>query len=66
MGTTMTMTAPAPPSLGAGHAHRWLIEEANGPTSRGTCRVCKAERVFKNWLEDTDFVTNEEYRQEAA
>jgi hypothetical protein len=45
-----------------GHAHRWHIEEPNGPTSRGVCRVCEAQREFRNWLEDQDFSTNEEYR----
>ncbi|MCC7366541.1 MAG: hypothetical protein IT303_19440 [Dehalococcoidia bacterium] len=47
------------------HAHRWLIEEARGPQSRGTCRVCGTEKMFRNWLEDADFITNEEHRQAA-
>lgn len=33
------------------HAHHWIIAEANGPTSPGTCS-CGAERLFKNSLED--------------
>lgn len=44
------------------HFHRWRIEEPNGPTSRGTCKVCGAEKQFKNWLSDMDFITNEEHR----
>ncbi len=44
------------------HAHHWLIDEADGPLSRGRCKRCGAVREFKNWLEDTDFITNEEHR----
>lgn len=28
--------------------HHWLIEPANGPTSRGRCRRCRAECEFSN------------------
>ena len=31
--------------------HHWLIESPGGPTSKGVCRVCGAEREFKNYLE---------------
>lgn len=44
------------------HAHRWVIDEPNGPVSRGVCKVCKAEKPFKNWLSETDFITNAEYQ----
>jgi hypothetical protein len=47
------------------HAHHWRIDEPNGQYSRGVCRVCGAERVFKNWLEGQDITTNEEHRQAA-
>jgi hypothetical protein len=47
------------------HAHRWRIDEPNGQMSRGQCRVCGAERLFKNWLEDSDFITNTEHRMAA-
>ncbi|MFQ5380470.1 MAG: hypothetical protein ACE5EF_02435 [Dehalococcoidia bacterium] len=46
----------------ADHFHRWRIEEPNGPTSTGVCKVCGTEKVFKNWLSDMDFITNEEHR----
>jgi hypothetical protein len=46
----------------ADHLHRWRIDEPNGPTSTGTCKVCGAEKTFKNWLSDMDFITNEEHR----
>ena len=29
-------------------AHHWMIEPANGPTSRGVCRMCDLIRSFKN------------------
>lgn len=47
------------------HAHHWRIDEAQGPRSEGVCRLCGARRNFKNWLEDSDFITNEEHRQAA-
>lgn len=47
------------------HAHRWLIEEAHGPQSAGVCKICGAQKSFRNWLEDADFITNEEHRQAA-
>lgn len=50
----------------APHAHHWLIEEAQGTLSAGRCKRCGATKQFKNWLEESDFVTNEEYRQLAA
>jgi hypothetical protein len=28
--------------------HHWLIEEAAGPTSKGRCKSCGAERDFSN------------------
>lgn len=44
------------------HAHHWVIDEANGPLSAGRCKRCGATKAFKNWLEDSDFITNEEHR----
>lgn len=46
----------------ADHMHRWRIDEPNGPTSTGICKVCGAEKTFRNWLPDMDFITNEEHR----
>jgi hypothetical protein len=46
----------------AAHSHHWVIGEANGPMSTGTCKTCGAAKLFKNWLEDSDFITNEEHR----
>lgn len=30
--------------------HRWLIDQPNGPESRGTCTHCYEVRMFKNSL----------------
>ena len=32
-------------------SHHWAIERANGPISKGTCRVCGEEREFSNSVE---------------
>ncbi len=58
---TNTLIAHKP----AEHAHHWIIEEANGPLSGGRCRSCGANKAFKNWLADSDFITNEEHRSAA-
>ena len=31
--------------------HHWVIDEPNGPTSNGTCKVCGAAREFKNSIQ---------------
>ena len=28
--------------------HYWIIESPNGPTSRGVCKLCGAEKEFQN------------------
>jgi translation initiation factor IF-1 len=43
------------------HAHHWRIDSSNGPQSRGTCRLCGAERLFRNWVPTTDVVTVTEH-----
>ncbi|MEP6871749.1 MAG: hypothetical protein ABI939_07850 [Anaerolineaceae bacterium] len=58
---TKTLSVPAP----AEHAHHWMIEEASGPLSGGRCKSCGAKKAFKNWLADSDFITNEEHRSAA-
>ena len=39
----------------ADHGHHWLIENPNGPTSRGTCKVCGVIREFKNSIQITSW-----------
>ncbi len=48
------------------HFHRWRIAEPNGPVSEGRCRECGATREFRNWLPESDFITNEEHRMTRA
>ncbi len=31
--------------------HHWVIETANGPISKGKCRLCGEEREFNNSVE---------------
>lgn len=30
-------------------AHHWIIEPPTGPTSKGYCKLCGAEKEFDNW-----------------
>lgn len=32
--------------------HHWIIESPNGPTSKGVCKYCGAEREFSNYWAD--------------
>ncbi|MGH2634135.1 MAG: hypothetical protein ACRDG3_12055 [Tepidiformaceae bacterium] len=50
----------AEPAHAQAHAHHWVIEEAAGPNSHGVCLGCHAERDFRNWLTESDFVTRGE------
>jgi len=34
--------------------------------STGVCKECGVTKTFKNWLQDGDFITNEEHRSAAA
>ena len=36
---------------GADCSHHWIIESPKGPTSRGVCKHCGAEKEFLNWCE---------------
>lgn len=33
---------------GAPCSHHWVIDSANGPISRGVCRLCQEVREFEN------------------
>jgi hypothetical protein len=61
----MQTTTVQNPQATADHWHRWRIDEPNGPTSLGVCKVCGTTKEFKNWLADGDFITNEEHRAAA-
>jgi hypothetical protein len=32
--------------------HHWVIDSAEGPTSRGRCKLCGSERSFLNQYQD--------------
>ena len=54
--------SPGVPAVAGEHAHHWRIDEANGPLSSGVCKICGIAKPFKNWLSDTDFITNTEHQ----
>ena len=39
--------------------HHWLIGMASGPKSVGVCRICGAERLFKNALDRVEWDNSE-------
>ena len=39
--------------------HHWMIDIAGGPESRGVCRICGAERLFKNALDRVEWDNGE-------
>ena len=45
-GTTGVATADC--GAVAGRSHYWIIEAADGPTSKGACKICGEERSFTN------------------
>ena len=42
--------APEQPVVRDKCRHYWIIESPNGPTSRGVCKLCGAEKEFQNFL----------------
>ena len=39
-----------------GHHHYWIIQAAEGPTSKGVCKLCGAEKEFLNSMPDLTVV----------
>ena len=39
--------------------HYWIINSEGGPTSRGTCKLCLAQRDFNNYIGDCLMSDNE-------
>ena len=35
--------------------HEWVIASPNGPSSTGTCRLCKEKREFLNYIEGSSW-----------
>lgn len=46
-------TAPHEPTSKSKCCHRWIIEPADGPTSKGVCQFCGAEKEFDNCGSDS-------------
>ncbi len=46
--------------------HHWLIDSPSGPTSTGVCRLCGAEREFRNFLEGARWEDDSSSGQAAA
>ena len=42
----------------SGCEHFWMIESPNGPTSKGSCRVCGETRDFVNYLESSAWTSS--------
>jgi len=40
------------PKAKKGCCHHWVIESPKGPTSKGVCKYCGAEREFLNYWAD--------------
>ena len=43
--------------------HYWVIESPAGRMSKGVCRLCGAQREFRNYLRDCMGASEEEYQQ---
>lgn len=50
----------------AAHSHHWRIAEPNGQYSEATCVSCGAEKQFRNWLSESDYITRSEVGLAAA
>ena len=44
---------PEKPAKESNCRHYWVIEDAGGPTSRGVCKFCGAEKEFLNSWPDS-------------
>lgn len=57
-------TAPEEPISKDKCCHYWIIETSSGPTSKGVCKFCGAEKEFGNslpdllWEDDTSDVSD--------
>ena len=43
--------------------HYWVIESAEGPLSKGVCRLCGGHKEFNNYLLDCLGENSKEYRE---
>lgn len=50
---TKVKTAPEEQVAQSNCRHYWVIEPPKGPTSRGVCQLCGAEKEFQNFMSDS-------------
>ncbi|KPJ48208.1 MAG: hypothetical protein AMJ38_05815 [Dehalococcoidia bacterium DG_22] len=48
----VTVIEPDEATKEAGCRHHWLIESPQGPTSMGICKLCGAQKEFRNSASD--------------
>lgn len=48
--TAETATRPKPKNC----VHHWIVDPADGPTSRGRCKHCGSKRSFSNSTEQAE------------
>jgi hypothetical protein len=56
-----TLTAEEAGNLVGECTHHWVIESPSGPASRGLCKLCGAEREFRNYLENSPYWEDDVY-----
>ena len=49
--STSTQKQKVPAVEAVACQHQWMIDTPAGPSSKGTCRQCGAEREFMNYIE---------------
>ena len=50
---TKVEAAPEEVVAGGECHHYWIVDSPNGPTSRGVCKLCGAEKEFNNYGPDS-------------
>jgi len=45
------------------HAHHYIVDTPNGPTSEGRCKTCGKTKQFSNYIEES-FVSDYNVRRE--
>jgi hypothetical protein len=45
------------------HAHHYIVDTPNGPTSEGRCKICGNVKKFPNYIEES-FVSDFNVRRE--
>ena len=46
--------------------HHWMIDQPNGPTSMGTCKICGVSQEFNNSVQGTGWDRDGGRRRAAA